>query len=87
MVAKALGRCLQSWEIVHHKGVKFPKGSIENKQDNRYPENLQLVNEGQHNQITILERKIRALETRVMLLEAENILFREQIGDYRKQTT
>lgn len=43
VVAKALGRCLQPWEIVHHKGDKYPVGSEENKQDNRYPENLELV--------------------------------------------
>lgn len=42
VVAKALGRNLQPWEIIHHKGIKYPKGSIENKQDNRYPENLAL---------------------------------------------
>ena len=43
VVARALGRCLYSWEIVHHKGVKYPKESIENRQDNRYPENLELL--------------------------------------------
>ena len=62
VVAQALGRCLQSWEIVHHKGAKFPKGSIEDKQDNRYPENLQLVSDDRHLQITILEIKIKNLE-------------------------
>ena len=48
VVAKALGRNLQSWEIVHHKGDKYPIGSTENKQDNRYPENLELSARGNH---------------------------------------
>lgn len=58
VVAKALGRCLQSWEIVHHK-----EGCA--KDDNRYPETLQLVTEGQHNQITIMENKMNRLEIKV----------------------
>lgn len=71
VVAKALGRCLHSWEIVHHK-----KGYA--KDDNRYPETLELVMEGQHNQITIMENRIKFLEQRVTLLEAENILMKRQ---------
>ena len=43
IVAKVLKRCLLPWEIVHHKGVKYPSGSDEDKQDNRYPENLELL--------------------------------------------
>ena len=42
VMAKSLGRCLHHWEIVHHKGTKYPIGSIENKQDNRI-ENLQII--------------------------------------------
>ena len=61
VVAKALGRCLHSWEVVHHKGTKFPKGSKENKGDNRYPENLELMDVGQHRCVTILETKIGRL--------------------------
>lgn len=71
VVAKALGRCLQPWEIVHHK-----EGFA--KDDNRYPKTLQLVMEGQHNQITIMENRIKQLEARVTLLEAENILLRKE---------
>ncbi len=67
VVAKALGRCLQPWEIVHHKnGVKT---------DNRL-ENLQLISELGHKQITVLESRIALLEKRITLLEAENVLLR-----------
>jgi len=48
VVAKALGRCLQPWEIVHHKGTKYPIGSREDKADNRYPENLELTSIEDH---------------------------------------
>ncbi len=65
VVAKHLGRCLQPWEIVHHKHAKYPAGSIEDKQDNRYPENLQLVSDDRHKQITVLEQKIKRLEDKI----------------------
>lgn len=58
VVAKGLGRCLHRWEIVHHK-----KGYA--KDDNRYPETLQLVSDLGHNQITILETRITNLERKV----------------------
>lgn len=76
VVAKALGRCLQPWELVHHKHNRYPAGSNEDKQDNRYPENLQLVTDDRHTQITILENRIKHLEGRVTLLEAENALLK-----------
>lgn len=55
VVAKALARNLHLWEIVHHK-----KGFA--KDDNRYPQTLQLVSDDRHNQITILENRIAQLE-------------------------
>lgn len=71
VVAKALGRCLQPWEIVHHKnGIK---------DDNRYPENLQVISDLGHRQLTLLESKIdkllemqRELKTEIKLLRLEN---------------
>ena len=80
VVAKALGRCLHSWEIVHHKHDKYPAGSSEDKQDNRYPENLQLVTDDRHKQITILENKIKRLEKRVFELEVENAIFQKEVS-------
>ena len=78
-VAKALGRNLHSWEIVHHKHDKYPAGSIEDKQDNRYPENLQLVTDDKHKQITILENKIARLQKQIGILKDKNIRLQQLI--------
>jgi len=56
VMAKHLGRCLHSWEIVHHRNHI--------RDDNRI-ENLQLIQEMQHNQLTIMENKIARLEAKV----------------------
>jgi len=80
VVAKTLNRCLLPWEIVHHKGVKYPQGSIENKQDNRYPENLELLPTRKYHLVDAVSRSLIAnLQKRVTLLEAENILLKGQI--------
>lgn len=83
VMAKHLGRCLNSWEIVHHKGTKYPKGSIENRQDNRI-ENLQLASDLGHNQLTALEKKIdslvegqRELKQEIRLLRLENKVLKD----------
>lgn len=48
VMEKHLGRYLTRKEVVHHRGIKYPICSIENKQDNRI-ENLELcANESEH---------------------------------------
>ena len=69
VMAKALGRCLQRWEIVHHRGVRY--SGIKNKSDN-LQDNLQVVGNDRHNQITYLSTRIKYLEKRVGELEAQN---------------
>ena len=56
VMAKSLGRSLQRWEVVHHKNHI--------RSDNRI-ENLQLVSDDRHRQITILENRITNLEHKV----------------------
>lgn len=79
VVAKALNRCLLPWEIVHHKGAKYPLGSEENKRDNRYPENLKLLRgPGTHNKFVEKELKRQAklidkLQVRIRQLEGHRI--------------
>ena len=55
VVAKALGRNLHPWEVVHHKGIR--RTGIENRSDN-LEDNLQLVSDLGHKQLTLLENKI-----------------------------
>ena len=76
VVAKALGRCLHPWEVVHHKNHI--------KDDNRLG-NLQLVSDGRHRAITILEVKISHLEKRIVLLKQENSLLKVAIEQANRE--
>ncbi len=76
VMAKHLGRCLNTWEFVHHKNG--------NKRDNRI-ENLELTTNGAH---TIAHNKgykdgylkgyYDGKDKRIKELEAENILLKSQ---------
>ena len=50
VMARGIGRNLQPWEIVHHKGTKYPSGSMENRSDNRF-ENLQIIVTGSNSNL------------------------------------
>lgn len=71
VMAKHLGRCLQPWEIVHHKnGIR---------DDNRI-ENLELHSDLGHKGITFVELKIKKLEENILILKTENESLRLQLA-------
>jgi hypothetical protein len=76
VMAKHLCRCLLPWEVVHHKNG--------NGSDNRL-ENLMLFpHQSQHVSDSLLKKRLGELESRVTLLEAENILLKEQLSPLTK---
>jgi len=88
VMAKHLGRCLHRWEILHHKGIRYT--GKQNKSDNLI-DNLELTTQGSHSlehskgyrdgyQKGLYdghEARIKQLESRVTLLEAENIILKQ----------
>lgn len=77
VMAKHMNRCLLSWEIVHHKnGIKT---------DNRI-ENLQLLPDRKYHVVdSSIKSQLIRLQKRVTLLEAENVLLRQQLEEYARR--
>jgi len=85
VVAKVLNRCLLPWEVIHHKGDKYPLGSIENKQDNRL-ENLQLMPcQDSHLPEAIFVRKLHSLQKRNKKLESEIMLLKRKLIEVKNE--
>lgn len=72
VVAQSLGRCINPWEIVHHKN------RIRN--DNKIA-NLQLVSDDEHKQLTLMENRIRKLEATTIEQAKEIRLLKWQIKE------
>jgi hypothetical protein len=80
--ARFLGRPLESWEIIHHKGTLYPQGSYEDKSDNRI-ENLEYcVNQANHNVYSRMNGEIRKLQQQVNFLRNQNTMLIRQLESY-----
>lgn len=86
VMAKQLGRCLQNWELVHHKNGDKASNRIENLElsafgahsfahSRGYREGFSKgLNDGRIAKIKQLEDRIKVLEASVTLLQAEKVL-------------
>lgn len=80
VMARHLGRCLLPWEVVHHRGTKYPLGSIEDKGDNRI-ENLELLPHGRFHLVDMrVKGYIKNLENKIKVLEQENQRLKAKIS-------
>ena len=80
VMARHLNRCLLPWEVVHHRGTKYPIGSKEDKSDNRL-ENLELLPSGKsHLPDMVVKSYLVRLQKKIAKLEAENKILRERLA-------
>lgn len=68
-MAKSLGRCLEPWEIVHHRDRNPMNNNIDN---------LELVTRTSHLVYTFMQCEIDVLRKRVTILEAELVAIQAQ---------
>ena len=68
VMAKHLGRCLQPWEIVHHRNGHRADNGIENL-ELVGAQSEHLVVEAQNREIRLLHMQVRALHERIVTLE------------------
>lgn len=79
VMAQHLGRPLKPWEIVHHKGNKYPQGSIEDKADNRI-ENLKLYpDQASHVTHTMFKRELHKRDKEIRLLKWQIKTLKQQL--------
>lgn len=84
VMEKHLGRYLMPEEEIHHKGIKHPLGSIENRQDNRI-ENLQLFkNKSEHQKFHIPKgQQIQRKKTNQHFSPCKKTLLASQICEHK----
>lgn len=75
VMAKELGRCLNPWEVVHHKNGK--------RDDNRI-ENLQLTSELGNRQISFFERKLEKMSDENRRLKLQIKIFEFHIKELQR---
>lgn len=74
VMARHLGRCLKSYELVHH---------INHIRDDNRVENLKLITTDNHNQFTVLETRILKLEKKVQRQQWQISLLLWWIGEIK----
>jgi hypothetical protein len=85
VMAQKLNRCLEDWELVHHR---------DSVKTHNEPENLYLTDASNHNtlveatlkrqdkHIKVQDNRISGLEARATLLEAENTLLKADMSEF-----
>ncbi len=63
VMEKYIGRYLKPEEVVHHRGIRYPIDSIENKQDNRTKNLMLFENTGAHLTFHCLLRKMQIVSS------------------------